>query len=337
MKTACFFSTENQEQISKQQYSIQDISILRDLGYDVKIANKLSNIPWGCDLYFAWWASGSILPLIIAKLSHRPIIVVAGGNEVLHYRDSVTGISAGFLASPLYKRVATKTTLRYADAVTVVSNFMAEGIRKLSTRPVSVIHNSINTNLFKCTNQDRSFVLTIVNLEKRTAKLKRAEIFIRAIPNILNKYPDQKFVVIGGDGDAKPELMELIRHLKIEENIVFTGPLNNSEIVNWMNRSKTYVQISDTETFGVSIGEAMSCGTPVVVSKMGAIPELVGDCGIYVDHNNPESVADGIISVLQMKEEDFIRTGNQSRERVISYFSYEQRRSLIKSLISDVC
>ena len=157
------------------------------------------------------------------------------------------------------------------------------------------------------------------------------------LKSYLNQYPDQRFVVIGGDGDAKPELMELIGHLKIEENIIFTGPLNNSEIVNWMNRSKTYVQISDTETFGVSIGEAMSCGTPVVVSKMGAIPELVGDCGIYVDHNNPESVADGIISVLQMKEEDFVRTGNQSRERVISYFSYEQRRSLIKSLISDVC
>lgn len=68
----------------RQQYSLQDINILKDLNFNVKIASNFFDIPWRSDVYFSWWASGSILPLIVAKLSRKPIIVVAGGNEVMH-------------------------------------------------------------------------------------------------------------------------------------------------------------------------------------------------------------------------------------------------------------
>ena len=121
IKRVCFFSNECLEQLQKEQYSIQDITILNELGYNVIIATSFREIPLGCDLYFSWWASGSILPLVKARLSSKPIIVVAGGNEAMFYQDSVSKDSLGYLATPWYKKLATRLCLCFADKVLAVS------------------------------------------------------------------------------------------------------------------------------------------------------------------------------------------------------------------------
>ena len=148
-KTACFFSHENKSQLQKEQYSLQDIRILHDLGYDVTIATSFSEIPWGCDLYFSWWASGSILPLIKARLSGKPIIVVAGGNDSMYYRDSLSGIPSGYFATPWYKKLAARLSLRFATVVLVVSHFMLDDVKSLGARAPMVVPNSVDTHTFR--------------------------------------------------------------------------------------------------------------------------------------------------------------------------------------------
>jgi len=332
----CFFSHESKESLMKEQYSIQDIRILSELGYNVIIANSFSEIPWGCDLYFSWWASGSILPLIKARLSKKPIIIIAGGNEAMFYYDSISKLPYGYLITPWYKKLATILSLRFGTVILVVSNFMIADVRKLGAANPKVIYNSINPETFCLSDLRRTFITTIINLEENVVELKRGENFIRSIPYILERFPDQKFIVIGNKGSAFKRLQMLTFHIGIEKNIEFIGSINNSEVIKWLQLSKAYVQISDTETFGVAIAEAMSCGTPVVVSRRGAIPEIVDKCGFFVDHNNPESVAAGIIEILKKTDGEITEIGLKSRNRIINNFSYDQRKKSIREIIEEI-
>lgn len=335
-RTACFFSNGNGENLRKEQYSIQDINILQELGFTVRIATSFSEIPWGSDLYFSWWATGSVLPLLKARLTRRPIIVVAGGNEAMRYRDSKSGVPLGYLASPWYKRLAARLSLRYATKVLVVSRFMIDDVRRLGARDPLVVHNSVDRQRFRPAPIRREFVTSIFNLDESVVDLKRGDVFFRAIPLVLREFPDQQFLVIGRKGDAFERIHRTAVEFGISERLTFLGYIDNADVPGWLQRSKAYVQISDTETFGVTIAEAMSCGTPVLVSRRGAIPEIVGDHGVYVDHNDEHSVAEGILRLLRLPPAERERIGAAGMDRVERLFTFQKRRERIQQLVEEV-
>lgn len=331
---ACFFSTAYLDQISREQYSLTDIRILKELGFDVVIANRFSCIPWDCDLYFSWWASGSVMPMIVAKLVGKPNVVVAGGNEAMLYRDSVSGMALGYLSMPLYKRIATRVTLRLSTVVTCVSQFMVPDVTRLAGRPVLVVPNSVDTDRFLPDRQrPKRYVTTCFRLDKGPTALKRGENFLRAAALVLAQRPQEVFVIIGFKGDAYERLAALVEELAITDSVIFTGAIHNNEVRDWLVRSKCYVQISDTETFGVAVAEAMSTATPVIVSKRGALPEVVGELGTYVDHNSVESIAAGLVRVLSMPSVIREQLCEKLQDSIIARYRYELRRDAIASIV----
>lgn len=335
-KKACFFSHSSKAQLWKEQYSIQDIHILQDLGYDVTLATTFGEIPSDSDLYFSWWASGSILPLIKTRFLGKPLIVVAGGNDSMFYRDSLSGIPQGYLATQWYKKLAARLTLRFNHPVLVVSEYMVENVKKLGAKEPIIVPNSIDTEKFSLSQSARIHITSIFNLDEHVVAIKRGEVLLRAIPIVLQTHPDQTFVVIGRKGNAHDRLQNLTNVLGIAKNVNFIGSIENSQVATWLQSSKLYVQISDTETFGVSIAEAMSCGTPVVVSRRGAIPELVNGYGVFVDHNDPQSVAAGILDLLSRSDAELRHIGNRARARIVEHFSYETRKRAIQRIIEDI-
>jgi glycosyltransferase involved in cell wall biosynthesis len=335
-KKACFFSRSEKAQIQREQYLIQDINILKDLGYSVIIATKFREIPRNCDLYFSWWASGSILPFIVSSIVRKPIIIVAGGNEAMFYRDSITKRPKGYLSTPWYKKIATRITLKFSTRVLIVSEFMRNDVMKLGANNPILVHNSVNTDQFVPTDTERTEITTMFSFDRDMVELKRGYILLQAIPLVLHKYPRQIFTFIGRIGNGYDEFCNTCKELGITQNVKFMNHILNKEVVNWLQRSKLYIQISDTETFGVAIAEALSCETPVVISNRGAIPEVVGDLGIYVDHNNHKDVANGIIKILDMKEENRKIIGDKMRKRIILLFSYEKRKMEIKKIIDSI-
>ena len=335
-KKACFFSNTKKEKLFQEQYSLSDIYMLEELGYDLTIATKFSEIPWNCDIYYSWWASGSILPFIVASIMRKPIIVVAGGNEAMIYRDSVSNLARGYLATKWYKKIATRITLRFSTRIIIVSEFMRRNVITLGARNPFLVYNSVDTNKFISLNLKRSTITTIFKLDNEVIELKRGYILLQAIPLVLNKYPKVIFTFIGEKGNGYDDFFNKCKELGIQNNVQFTNNVLNKEVVNWMQCSKLYIQISDTETFGVAIAEAMSCKTPVVVSKRGAISEVAGEFGIYVNQNNPNDVAMGIIKCLNMSDEEREILGCKLRNRIVSQFSFEKRKEVIKNIIDSI-
>ena len=333
----CFFSTVPYNKLLCENYSIQDIRILQDLGYEVIVTNNFFKIPINCNLYFSWWASGTIIPLIKALLFKIPIICIAGGNEVMSHKDSLTGTESGYLNQSFFKKFVVKFVLKYSTRVVIVSNFMRHDVLKLGAKNPTLIYNCVDTEIFKPIEKNKqSYILSIFKLDDYVIENKRGYIYLNAISKVIAIYPNQKFIIIGRFGNEHKRFINFAKDINIDKNITFIDEIPNSKILNYIQNSELYVQISDTETFGLTIAEAMSCGIPVLVSKRGAIPEVVGDSGIFVNHNSINSVAEQIINFLKLPELNKIEISKNLRNRIVANFSYSLRKNEIKSLISSI-
>lgn len=85
---------------------------------------------------------------------------------------------------------------------------------------------------------------------------------------------------------------------KKNKRIISTGFVNNDELVALYNAAKLFVMPSFYEGFGLPVLEAMSCGCPVVTTKMGSLSEVAGQAAYFVDPNDIDSIASGITRVM---------------------------------------
>jgi glycosyltransferase involved in cell wall biosynthesis len=80
--------------------------------------------------------------------------------------------------------------------------------------------------------------------------------------------------------------------------VLFTGFVPDDELRHWYSAASTVVLPSVDEGFGLPIIEAMACGTPVVASRAGALPEIVADAGLLFEPRNVDALLAALKSVL---------------------------------------
>ncbi len=86
----------------------------------------------------------------------------------------------------------------------------------------------------------------------------------------------------------------------------------------------TYHLSSFTEAFPNCVGEAMACGVPCVVTRVGDMEALVGDTGVIVPPGAPESLARGMLSVLRMTRQSRVDLGSGARERICRHYGLDR-------------
>jgi glycosyltransferase involved in cell wall biosynthesis len=128
----------------------------------------------------------------------------------------------------------------------------------------------------------------------------------------------------GLEGDGKAYLLEMIRELGIEDGVHYLGSLTREDKIRMLRENEIYVQPSHYEGFGVAILESMGCGACVIVRDVGAVREVVGDCGLYVSSSSPEELAMAIEKVLK----DSVlrqRLQNSATARAKSVFTFDKK------------
>jgi glycosyltransferase involved in cell wall biosynthesis len=126
------------------------------------------------------------------------------------------------------------------------------------------------------------------------------------IPNLLRAYAqlrasdrDMLPLVLGGQrGWFAEESLQTIEDLGLENCVYWFEDVPFDVLPALYNRARLVVLVSFHEGFGMPAIEAMACGTPVVVSKRGSLPEVVGEHGVYVEAEDIDSIADGIGRLL---------------------------------------
>jgi glycosyltransferase involved in cell wall biosynthesis len=112
--------------------------------------------------------------------------------------------------------------------------------------------------------------------------------------------PDLRFAIVGGpgaEGAMESELRALAARLGIEDRVVFAGPRGRSELAAWYSAADLFVLASGHEGCPNVVLEALACGTPVVATPVGNIPELLDGVGIVVEREVP-ALAAGIEEAL---------------------------------------
>lgn len=85
-------------------------------------------------------------------------------------------------------------------------------------------------------------------------------------------------------------------------NVIGLGFVSDENLVDIYNLATVFVMPSFYEGFGLPIVEAMSCGTPVITTKNGSIPEIAGEAAYYVDANSVDSIRNGIEKVFNNRD-----------------------------------
>ena len=107
-----------------------------------------------------------------------------------------------------------------------------------------------------------------------------------------------KLVIIARHDIHYPALARRSESLGIADHVLFLDFVPDEELVRWYNGAQCFVFPSWYEGFGLPPLEAMSCGAPVVASRAASLPEVLGECAVYVDPARPDDIAAGIVRVL---------------------------------------
>lgn len=110
-------------------------------------------------------------------------------------------------------------------------------------------------------------------------------------------------LLIIGEGKEENRLKKLAKELGLENEIKFTGRIPFKQISENFNKADVLVNISEYESFGVSVIEAMSCGKPVIVTDVGGLAEIVENesVGIKVEVRNIDQAADAMFKLSSDK------------------------------------
>lgn len=107
-----------------------------------------------------------------------------------------------------------------------------------------------------------------------------------------------QLAIVGMPPSAQPSYWELVHTLDIANSVVITDYIPEKDLITLYNIAELFVYPSLYEGFGLPVLEAMACGTPVLTSPVGSIPEVAGAAALLVDPYNVDAITDGLYQIL---------------------------------------
>lgn len=216
----------------------------------------------------------------------------------------------------------------------VVSKDMQNRLSEMGAPPEKLVYNpcGAETELFlPCNPAENPPVLFAAG---RFEETKAPQNTIRSFASVARKFPDAK-LIMAGEGSLLNKCKDLVKELKIENNVEFLGVLSHKEIAEQMRKSRAFVQHSvttkngDKEGTPVAIMEAAACALPVISTRHGGIPDVVVEnvTGILVNEHDIESMTEAMIMMIAVPE-TALKMGMAGFERIRGNFS--QKKSIEK-------
>lgn len=272
---------------------------------------------------------------ILKKMMRIPFWIVAHGVEVWSLKD---------------KNII--RAMRYADRILCVSHYTRNRILdEQSLRPEStcILFDTYDSDRFKPgtkparllrrfkIKESQPVILTVSRLTK-SESYKGYELLLKAMPMILQVFPDAYYVIVGS-GDQCLPLEQMIKRMNLEKSAVLAGFVPDSELPEYYNLCDVFALPSKLEGFGIVYLEAMASGKPVVGGNAdGAVDALLhGELGALVDPDDCEDIAETIIKILK---KDYplpimYKPGLLS-ERVQRLFGYHRFRERVSELLMSI-
>lgn len=209
-----------------------------------------------------------------------------------------------------------KHSIKSADHIITISNSSKKDIIKSYTTAkdkITVAYPGYNNEAFKPVKD----LEKIANVCKKYGIVGNYIIFIGTIQprkNLLRlieaflKIDNLKLVIVGKtkglgrQGWKYEEILERPKKLGIVERVIFTGFVNNKDLNLLLNGAIAFILPSLWEGFGIPVVDAMATGTPVIVSDVSSLPEVVGKAGLLVDPLSKDQIEQAIRTISTDKK-----------------------------------
>ena len=333
MKNVCFFvKIESEEYLERVGFYKQDLSILRDLGFRVRTSIRIVDISLKADAYYVWWWTWAFVPVFIALLRKKPIIVTGVFD---HY---INNEPVDFFKRNYLHRLLIKFALKFTTANIFVSKLEISNITRnfkvanpyLAPLSIDCSKYRQDLNIKRKTN----LLLTISWLSKENVFRKRILQLIRSIALVKLHFPNVELHIVGKEGDGITKVREEIKKCELENNVFIVGAISEDVKINYLQECSVYVQPTLVEGFGLAILEAMACGAPIISSRTGTVPEVMSENGLYVDPNSVEEIAEAIIFLLG-NQDKCNELGHSAAISAID-FSYDSRLIEMRKILQKI-
>lgn len=331
MKTILFYSSVKDLNLFKTQrfYAI-DIALLKKIGYNVLVTNKLSSFLkfWNYNLAFLYFYRYSFFAGLIARFFGKSVYFT-GGIDALE-------ISFSTPIAYYIQTVFFKLCYLVSSKCIIVSHSDLQNIQRISNRKLTKIsfsQHTIDAESFDSNKSKEKIFSSIVWMGNKENVIRKGvdralELFALLIQND-DRFKEYNFIVVGEKGEGTIYLLDLCNKLGIEDKVFFMGAVSEDIKINLLARSTYYFQLSKYEGFGIAALEALASGNIVIHSGNGGLKDTIKNYGVIV---NLKEDNDTIYCLLKEKLFDKFDT-KEINYYVSANFSNKKREDDLKIII----
>jgi L-malate glycosyltransferase len=305
------------------EVEVNHYSVFQFPPYDLSLANKMAEVAKReqLDLLHVHYAIPHAICAYLAK-------EIVGGN--LKIVTTLHGTDITVLGNDHSLSEIIRLGIEKSDAVTAVSNDLIEQTEeRLQTKnKIYSVYNFIDQRVYykkdcSCLKKeykirdDEKVIIHVSNFRP----VKRVPDVVRSFAKI-SKHVDAKLLLLG-DGPEYSTVCRLVKELGIQDKVLFLG--NQKHVSDFLSISDLMMLLSEKESFGLVLLEAMACQVPVIGTRAGGIPEVIadGETGYICEIGDIDTIASRAVEILtncQLHE----TMANNSFNRAKTYFSQEK-------------
>jgi len=273
-----------------------------------------------------WIVPNGFLAALVCRLTKTPLVVSIPGSDVQVARKNKIFAKMAVFASKI------------ADLVTTNSEDLKQAMVDLGAEPKKFkmiiygidkdkmrIDTTQNNQLRKKLELDKNDIIVLA--VGRLVYKKGFDILIKAMSEIIKKNPKVKTIIVG-DGDLKNDLVNLVKKLKVQQNVIFTGTVPYKELIYYYNLADIFTMPSVSpppDGLNVCVIDAMACGKPIVATNIAGNPLVVKDGvnGLLIPQKRPDLLAKALLKLFFSKNlrEKY---GKAGRRLVLQKFTWEK-------------
>lgn len=304
--------------------------VVKYISTQIKISYKLSQMR-NIDIWIFFIGGNTLLlPMLTAKFMRKKVILAFAGSALqiskLQHDNKISDII----------EILECINLHLSDIIILYSqNLIKEfNFEKYESKIYIAHEHLLDLDKFKIKKKfnDKK---NLIGFAGRFSEEKGILKFIMAIPEIRKEMDNVEFLIIG-DGHLKDNVKKYLDKNNLNNVVRLTGWVSHDELPNYLNDLKLLVIPSFTEGLPNIMLEAMACWTPVLVTPVGSIPDIIKDCetGFIMENNSSECITKNIIRVL--KYPNLYRVTDNARKFVEKEFTYEIAIEKYRKILDSV-
>lgn len=244
------------------------------------------------------------LPIFLKKKGN-PLLINFVGVGPLFYKNKVTFLyDLSFKHHPEWFSYKFQKTYNFLVPISINnsrliitdSNYVKQdimGTYAIDTQKIEVIYAAPSKKFINKGLEKEKIILIVSSIDPRKNLIRSIEAF-----NLIDS--EHKLVIVGSKHRTFSKIS--LGDNLVNENITFTGYLEDEELVDLYNKAEIFIYPSLFEGFGIPPLEAQACGCPCLVSNSTSLPEVYEDSVYYCDPKSTESIKDGILFLIKNKE-----------------------------------